>query len=111
MECFLPVLDPNAFAPVTAVRFGTTGRDIIRGPGVFNLDASVYRNFRIKERFVLQFRTEVYGLTNTPQFANPATTVSNATFAGGAVTNYNGYDIISSSAGDRQIRFALKFTY
>jgi hypothetical protein len=106
-----PYFDPNAFAPVTAVRFGTTGRDIIRGPGVFNLDASVYRNFRINERFVLQFRTEVYGLTNTPQFANPATTVSNATFVGGAVTNYNGYDIISSSAGDRQIRFALKFTY
>jgi hypothetical protein len=106
-----PYFDPNAFAPVTAVRFGTTGRNIIRGPGLFNLDASVYRNFRIKERFRLQFRTEVYGLTNTPQFANPSATVSNATFVGGAVTNYNGYDIISSSAGDRQIRFALKFTY
>jgi hypothetical protein len=26
-------------------------------------------------------------------------------------TNFNGYDIISSAAGDRQIRFALKFTY
>jgi TonB dependent receptor len=106
-----PYRDPNAFAPVTAVRFGTSERDIIRGPGLFNLDASVYRNFRIKERFALQFRTEAYGLTNTPQFANPAATVSNATFTGGVVTNYNGYDIISSSAGDRQIRFALKFTY
>ena len=60
---------------------------------------------------MLQFRTEAYGLTNTPNFGNPGTTVSNATFAGGAVTNYNGYDIISSSSGDRQIRFALKFTY
>jgi hypothetical protein len=106
-----PYFDPNAFAPVTAVRFGTTGRDIIRGPGVFNLDASVYRNFKIKERFILQFRTEAYGVTNTPNFANPSATVSNATFVGGAVTNYNGYDIISSSSGDRQIRFALKFTY
>jgi len=37
--------------------------------------------------------------------------VSNATFAGGVLTNYNGYDTISSSSGDRQIRFALKFTY
>lgn len=103
-----PYFNPLAFAPVTAVRFGTSGRDAVRGPGFFNLDASIYRDFGIREHLKLQFRTEVYGLTNTPQFANPAATVSNATFTNGAVTNYNGYDIISSSTGDRQIRFALE---
>src|SRR5207248_5128337 len=42
-----PYFDPAAFAPVTAVRFGTSGRDIVRGPGFFNLDASVFRTFRL----------------------------------------------------------------
>jgi hypothetical protein len=103
--------DPTAFAPVTAVRFGNAGRNIVRGPGYFNIDASVFRDFRIREGWKLQFRTEAYGLTNSPVFANPGATVSNATFSNGAITNFNGYDIISSSTGDRQIRFALKLMF
>jgi len=106
-----PYFNPLAFAPVSAVRFGTSGRNIVRGPGFFNLDASVFRDFKIRETIKLQFRAESYGLTNTPQFANPAATVSNATFVNGVVANYNGYDIISSSSGERQIRFAMKLIF
>ena len=107
-----PYFDPNAFAPVTAVRFGTSGRDTLRGPGLFNLDASLFRDFALTERFKLEFRAESFGLTNTPQFANPGDlNVSDATRANGAITNYNGYDIINSAGGERQLRFALKFTF
>jgi hypothetical protein len=106
-----PYFDPLAFAPVTAVRFGTSGRNIVRGPGFFNLDASVFRDFRIREGWKVQFRTEAFGLTNTPQFANPGATVSNANLSNGMITNFNGYDIISSSTGDRQIRCALKLVF
>jgi hypothetical protein len=95
-----PYFDPNAFAAVTAPTFGNSGRDILRGPGLFNLDASVFRNFNLGERFRLQFRAEAFGLTNTPQFANPGTTFGSAT-----------YDLITSSSGQRQIRFALKFMF
>jgi hypothetical protein len=106
-----PYFDPNAFAPVTTATFGNSGFDILRGPGTFNLDASLYRTFPIRERFSLQFRAESFGLTNTPQFANPSATVSNATFSNGVVTNLNGYDIITSSTGERQIRFGLKLSF
>jgi len=115
-----PYFDPMAFAPVTAVRFGTTGRNTVRGPGFFNINLSLVRDFTLTERFKLQFRAEAYGLTNTPNFGNPGATVSNAKFANGAVTSYGGYDIISSTiqpitgyAGgpDRQIRFALKLSF
>jgi hypothetical protein len=106
-----PYFNPLAFAPVTAVRFGTSGRDILRGPGFFNLDASLIREFALKEHLKLQFRAEAFGLTNTPQFANPSATVSNATFSNGAITNLNGYDIISSSTGERQLRFALRLSF
>jgi hypothetical protein len=81
-----PYFNPNAFAPVTAVAFGNTGRDILRGPGLFNLNASLFRTFDLTERFKLQFRAEALGLTNTPHFGNPSATVSNATF-----TNRSGH--------------------
>lgn len=106
-----PYFDPNAFLPVTGVRFGSSGRNILRGPGRFNLDATLSRQFTFKERWNLQFRTEAYGLTNTPAFGNPGTTVSNASFTNGSLANYNGYDIINSASGERQIRFALKLSF
>jgi len=106
-----PYFDPNAFAPVTTVSFGNSGRDILRGPGLFNINASVFRTFKVTERFNLQFRAEALGLTNTPQFSNPSATVSNASFSNGVVTNLNGYDTITSSSGDRQLRFALKLFF
>ena len=96
-----PYFDPKAFsAPTGAGVFGNTGRDILRGPGYFNLDSSVFRNFRITERFRLQFRAEAFGTTNTPHFANPAATVSSG-----------GFGNITSSSGQRQLRFAMKVTY
>ena len=39
--------DPTAFAQPQGVRFGETGRNQFRGPGVWNLDFSVFRGFRL----------------------------------------------------------------
>lgn len=104
--------NPAAFAPVTAVRFGTSGRNILRGPGLFNLNGSLFRTFRLRENLNLQFRAEALGLTNTPQFANPGSNVSSATFNGnGTISALNGYTVISSSTGERQLRFALKLLF
>lgn len=92
--------NPLAFAPVTTVGFGNAGRNSLRGPGLFNLDASVFRTFAIKEKIRLQFRAEAFGLTNTPQFSNPGSNVSSATFnSNGTVKALNGYTVISSSTG------------
>jgi hypothetical protein len=107
-----PYFDPLAFKAVTDVRFGTSGRNILRGPGVFNIDASLFRNFAMTERFGLQVRMEMFGVTNTPQFGNPGATVSNMTFnADGSIRALNGYAEITSASGERQIRFAAKFTF
>lgn len=105
--------DPYAFAPVTAVRFGNTGRNILRGPGQTNLDASIFRDFPITERFKLQFRAEAFNLSNTPAFNNPGATVSSATRnAAGEITNLGGYtEVTSALATERQFRFALKLFF
>jgi len=68
--------DTTAYAPVTAARFGTGGWDQLRGPGLINLDLSIYRAFRVTERVGLQFRAESFNMTNTPHFANPRSDIS-----------------------------------
>ena len=92
-----PYFDPTAFAAVTTVAFGNTGRNILRGPGLFSLNASVFRTFAIRESVKVQFKAESFGLTNSPIFSNPSATVGSSSLG-----------IISASKGERQFRFALK---
>ena len=47
------------------------GRNILRGPSRFQWDFGVFRQFRVTERFSLQFRAEGFNFTNTPQWGNP----------------------------------------
>ena len=105
--------DPTAFVPVTAVRFGNSGRNIVRGPGVTNLDASLFRDFTLTEHFKLQFRAEAFNVSNTPAFNNPGATASSATRnAAGEITALGGYtEITAAAATERQIRFALKLMF
>ncbi len=105
--------DPYAFMPVTAVRFGNVGRNNMRGPGVSNLDASLFRDFQLVEKLKMQFRMEVFNVTNTPAFGNPGTDASAATRAAdGTITNLNNYSSVTSAAAtERQIRLALKLIF
>ena len=70
-------VEPGAFAvpPTNAAgiytRPGTSGRDMIRGPGESNIDLAMFKNVAVTERFRLQFRVQAYNLTNTPHFSNP----------------------------------------
>ena len=76
------------------------------------VDASLFRDFTITERVKLQFRTEMFGVTNTPQFSNPGATVSSATRnTDGSIRALNGYGEITGAGGERQIRFAAKVTF
>jgi hypothetical protein len=71
-----PWFDVTSFAPVTEARFGTARVNGYRGPGYANLDASVFRSFRISGSVSAQFRLEALNVTNTPHFANPGTNIS-----------------------------------
>ncbi len=64
--------DPLAFAPVTQARFGTSGFNTMRGPGIVNCDFGIFREFAVTERWRVQFRTEAFNFTNTPHFSNPS---------------------------------------
>jgi hypothetical protein len=97
-----PYFDTTAFQSVTTARFGNTGRNILRGPGVVNIDAGVFRNIPLNERFKLQFRAEAFNLSNTPHFTNPAANVS-------TTTNFG--TITSAEQDQRLVRFSLRVEF
>ena len=71
--------DTSCFAPPTDLTgtYGNAGRNIIRGPGSFNIDASIIKNTKIG-RFATEIRIEAFNVLNHPQFGNPNTTIGNA---------------------------------
>lgn len=90
---------PLSFAPVSAGRFGNIGRNILRNPGMSNTDVSIVRVFPIREQLQLQFRTEFYDLPNTPHFKG---------FGGSSDITDTNFGRLTSSFGERNIRFALR---
>lgn len=107
-------LNPAAFAnPPVAAAIGQSdyaplgGRPTqYLGPGFHRLDFSLFKNFRTSESTHLEFRSEFFNLTNTPQFG-----FVNSSFKD--FTNKSTFGRITSlrdNANDpRQIQFALKF--
>jgi len=70
LSCFTPTTENTA-------TYGDAGRNIIRGPGSFNIDASLIKNTKIGH-VSTEFRIEAFNVLNHPQFANPNTTIGNA---------------------------------
>jgi hypothetical protein len=93
--------DTSMFSAPSPNRFGTAGRNILTGPGLVNLDFSLFRSFPITERYGIEFRFESLNFTNTPHFNNPTTQFGNPNF--GQVT--------TAMQDQRQIQFGLKFTF
>jgi hypothetical protein len=93
-------------------RFGTAGRNNFNGPGLGNLDLSIFRKFDITERAKLEFRVESTNLTNSPAFANPNLTLGDANFGkvtgtlAGLITNQG-----VGGTGPRAINLGLKLTF
>jgi hypothetical protein len=71
--------NPDAFRIVscqnTAIpeicKYGNSGVGILEGPGFKNVDFSLFKNFKVTERVRVQFRSELFNIFNTPQFARP----------------------------------------
>ncbi|MBO0859414.1 MAG: TonB-dependent receptor, partial [Chloracidobacterium sp.] len=95
--------DTTAFARPTGVRFGAVGRNTMRGPGVVNLDLSLFRTFKLTERFNLQFRVESFNVSNTPHFSNPNGNINSSNF--GKILSTQSADAMGRS---REFRFGLR---
>ena len=74
--------NPNAFILPAAGTYGNLGRGVFTGPGLADLDLSLFKTTAISERASLQFRAEFFNVLNHANFGTPNATV----FSGGAST-------------------------
>jgi hypothetical protein len=65
------------YAPGT---FGNAGHYSLRGPGYFDIDIALSRDFRVREGMVFDIRAEAFNVLNHPNFQLPNATVSSSTF-------------------------------
>ena len=68
-----PWFSQASFVQPTGVRFGSSGRNTLSGPGFFNADLSIFKIFNFTEKMKMEIRGESFSVTNTPQFNNPNT--------------------------------------
>jgi hypothetical protein len=97
-------------APTPANRLGDAGRNVARGPGVVDWDASLFKNIpvrRFSESFRIQFRFEVFNILNHTNFS-PPTTTSLQLFTQSLIPISSAGSLTSTSTTSRQLQFALK---
>jgi hypothetical protein len=103
-----PWFDPTAFVPETRPGvFGNSGRNILTGPGFFNLDASLFKVVRFAERFALEIRGEAFAVTNTPQFNNPGANAANYS----PDPSKNTFGVVTGAGGGRGLQLGLKLNF
>jgi hypothetical protein len=98
----------GAFSAAPPNTFGNTGRNVLHGPRLFEIDFSVFRRFQITEQLSLEFRGESFNLSNTPHFDRPDTNFSDAAF--GQVTTARGNQSVQVNE-NRQLQFSLRLMF
>jgi hypothetical protein len=89
-----------SFAQPPVGQFGNSSRDILRMPGVENVDASFFKSFQLVERLNLQTRFEGFNLFNHTNLGGPDNNLADPTVG-----------VIGSSAPGRIIQIAAKFIW
>jgi len=95
--------DATAFVQPAPYTFGNSGRDILLGPGLKDLDASLTKGFPIRklgEGGKLEFRADALDLFNHPNFGNPNVSIGTS-----------GAGVISSSSTTRTIELGIHLSF
>ncbi len=98
--------NPAAFTVPAVGTWGNVGRGTLTGPGLANVDTSLFRNFKVRERTTLEFRAEFFNILNHTNFGTPNATV----FSGTSISPSAGL-ITTTATTSRQIQFGLKLMF
>jgi len=80
--------------------YGTLGRNVLRGPGAFNVNLSLSKIFRPGDKADVELRADAFNLFNNAQFSNPDTNIGDPNFGQ-----------ISNTADPRIIQLALHLKF
>jgi hypothetical protein len=89
-----------AFVANDRYTFGNAPRNLLRGPGLFNVDVVLKKSFKVSDRVTADLRFESFNATNTTPLGNPNTQVGNVNFGR-----------ISSAGAARSNQVALKLSF
>jgi hypothetical protein len=98
-----------AFTPQPLGTVGTAQRNDLTGPRFRHIDMSLFKDFTVTERYVVQFRAEAFDITNTPNYyvnnngGNSSTQLGNSAF--GTVAQ------VDPNYVPRELQFALKLKF
>lgn len=101
-------INPAAFSTPAPGTWGNAGRNLVRGPGLWQMDIGLSKQFHPIERIALRFRGEVFNLFNRAQYGNPIGNISDPNF--GRITSL----INSGATGTgtpRQIQFSMRVSF
>jgi hypothetical protein len=98
--------NPNAFILPAAGTYGNLGRGALIGPGLADIDLSLFKDIAFRERVKLQIRSEFFNTLNHANFGTPNAIV----FSSGQVSSTAGL-ITSTATTSRQIQFGMKLTF
>ena len=114
-------LNANAFVNTAAASFTgystfpTQTRNQYRGPGYFNMDMALYKNFALKERLNLGIGMNAFNVFNHPNFAIPDQNLGDSTF--GQITNTVGVptspygNFLGFDSSVRVVQLTAKITF
>jgi len=94
--------DPAAFSDPPLEAYGSAGRNIIPGPGLADLDLSLFKKFKLDDKRMFQLRGEYFNILNHPNFLYPTSTTDATWNTGG---------ILTQAMPARVGQLALKFTF
>lgn len=97
-------LNPAAFAIPTLGTLGTCAPRAFHGPGIEDLDASLFKIFALTERYHLEFRSEFFNAFNHANFSNP-----NSSFTTSSLGSFG--KLSSTTTDPREVQFALKLYF
>lgn len=91
----------GAFGTPAPYTYGNAGRNILFGPGRWNWDMSLFKDFVIHEQTRFQLRAEGFNIFNHPQFGQPNASIGNP--QAGTIT--------STVGNPRQLQMGLRFQF
>jgi hypothetical protein len=97
---YAPAFTKNAITAANPTGDGNAPRNLLDGPGYRDIDLAIFRDFRIRERFMLQARAEALNAFNLVNLNNPVTTLSASNFA-----------TITGAGTMREVQIGLRLTF
>jgi hypothetical protein len=94
----------SCFAVPAAFTYGNAGRDIVTGPGLDDFDATLQKEFPVRENMKLQFRLDVFDFFNHPNFNAPVG-------SGRTYSTTSSFGQITSANDPRDMQFSLRLAF